>query len=112
VRPQSGGCVVRPLLPPGRTDDAVVWDVRPHRIPGWVRPPVVAHAQAGYHPDQPKVAVIELDPAGRAEPAAGGLRLGADGSYREALRADVEPWGRWYRYDYARLDFSAVREPG
>src|SRR4029450_7285124 len=22
------------------------------------------------------------------------------------------PWGRWYRYDYARLDFSAVREPG
>ncbi|NDU79316.1 hypothetical protein GWI34_43055, partial [Actinomadura sp. DSM 109109] len=28
------------------------------------------------------------------------------------FEADVEPWGRWLRYQYATFDFSSVREPG
>jgi hypothetical protein len=35
-----------------------------------------------------------------------------DGAQREVFRGDVRPWGQWMRYQYARFDFSKVREPG
>ena len=109
---QNGWFVVRTLIPRGKTDDAVVWHVRPNRVQGWVRPPVVAHSQVGYHPRQAKVAVIELDPDFKAPGTGRVLRLTKDGEYREAFAAKAEPWGRFYRYDYAHLDFSPLREPG
>ena len=40
---------------------AVEWLITPHRIPGWRRAPVIAISQVGYHPDQDKRAVIELE---------------------------------------------------
>ena len=36
--------------------------ITPHQVPGWIRPPVIAHSQVGYHPLQAKVAVLESDP--------------------------------------------------
>ncbi|MGD0199988.1 MAG: glycoside hydrolase family 9 protein [Bryobacteraceae bacterium] len=109
---QNGWFVVRTLIPAGKTDDAVVWHIRPNVIPGWLRPPVIAHSQVGYHPDHEKVAVLELDPGYTAPAEARVLRLSADGSYREVFRHAVAPWGKWLRYNYARFDFSSVREPG
>lgn len=90
----------------------MVWHIRPNVIPGLLRPPVIAHSQVGYHPDREKVAVLELDPAFAAPAEARVLKLSADGSYREVFRHAVAPWGRWLRYQYARFDFSSVREPG
>jgi endoglucanase len=109
---QNGWFVVRSLVPPGRTEDAVVWHVRPNRVDGWVRPPVVAHNQVGYTPDQPKVAILELDPLFDAPRAARVLRVTAGGELLEAFRGEIAPWGRWLRYQYARFDFSPVRDPG
>jgi endoglucanase len=40
------------------------------------------------------------------------LRIAPDGNYREAFRGNIQPWGKWLRYQYARFDFSALREPG
>jgi hypothetical protein len=78
---QNGWFVVRTLIPRGKTDDAVVWHVRPNRVQGWVRPPVLAHSQVGYHPRQAKVAgsnsTAVRGPRGKV------LRLTTNGEYQE-----------------------------
>ena len=109
---QNGWFVVRTLIPSGRTQNAVVWHIHPNVVPGWTRPPVVAYNQVGYTPQRAKVAVIELDPLFDPPKTARVLRLAPDGEYREALRSDIKPWGKWMRYQYARFDFSSLHEPG
>jgi endoglucanase len=109
---QNGWFVVRTLIPSGRTDNAVVWHIRPNVVTGWTRPPVVAYNQVGYTPERTKVAVLELDPAYDAPKRARVLRITPDGEYKEAFRGEIKPWGKWLRYQYAHFDFSTVREPG
>jgi hypothetical protein len=111
-RAQNGWYVVRSLLPAGQTGTVAEWKVTPHQSGEWVRPPVIAHSQAGYHPDQEKVAVLELDPAAEPAPVVALYRIGADGQQTEVRRAAAEPWGDYLRYHYARFDFSDVTEPG
>lgn len=109
---QNGWFVVRTALPAGRTGVVVEWLVTPTRIPGWTRAPVIAHSQVGYHPDAPKVAVLETDPADTTHTEARLLRVGADGQLVERLRHVPTRWGSYLRYQYARFDFSAEHEPG
>ena len=109
---QNGWYVLRTLIPADKTTDAVVWHIRPGYIPGWTRPPMIAHSQAGYPADFPKVAVIELDPRFKAPATAAVLRLSDDGTFRKVFRGPVSTPTPWLRYHYARFDFSAVKEPG
>lgn len=109
---QNGWFVIRSLIPSEKTGDVVVWHVHPNVIPGWTRPPVVAFNQVGYTPDRTKVAVIELDPQYDAPNSAKILRVLPDGEHRQIFKGKIQPWGKWMRYQYARFDFSAVREPG
>ncbi|HEX4240171.1 MAG TPA: glycoside hydrolase family 9 protein [Steroidobacteraceae bacterium] len=111
-RAQNGWFVVRGLLPPDRTENALVWHVHPNVIPGWIRPPVVSYNQAGYTPARSKIAVLEFDSRYDPPPTARVLRLHPDGSWSQALEAPIRPFGPWLRYKYASFDFSAVREPG
>ncbi len=110
-RAQNGWFVVRSLIPAGRTENAVVWHIRPNVISGWVRPPMIAHSQVGYHPDREKVAVLEVDPRFAAPATARVLKLTAAG-YEGVFEGPAAPWGKWLRYAYARFDFSSVRQPG
>src|SRR5262249_37635930 len=112
TKAQNGWFVVRSLIPANRTENALVWHIRPNAIPGWTRPPVVTYNQVGYTPARNKVEIIELDPLDTPQKAARVLRLGTNGNYREAFRGEVRPWGRWMRYQYSQFDFSNVREPG
>ena len=109
---QNGWFVVRTLIPSGKTKDVVIWHIRATVIPGWTRPPVVAYNQVGYTPDRSKVAVLELDPLYDAPKTARVLRISGEGEYREVFHAEIKPWGKWMRYQYAQFDFSSVREPG
>jgi hypothetical protein len=109
---QNGWYVLRTVIPTGKTNGAVVWHIRPSYIPNWTRPPMIAHSQAGYAPGFPKVAVIELDPKFKAPRTAAVLRLSDDGTYRKAFEGPVSTPTRWLRYDYAKFDFSAVKQPG
>jgi hypothetical protein len=111
-RAQNGWFVVRGLLPADRTENALVWHIKPHVIPGWIRPPVVSYNQVGYTPQRSKVAVLELDALYDAPKSARILQLQADGSQLEVFQGPIKPWGRWLRYRYATFDFSAVRRPG
>jgi hypothetical protein len=111
-RAQNGWFVVRTLIPSGKTEGAVVWHIRPDVIPNWTRPPMVAHSQAGYAPNFSKVAVIELDPKFNAPKTAKVLRLGEDGAYQQVFEGPLTVPTPWLRYNYAKFDFSSVKEPG
>jgi hypothetical protein len=111
-RAQNGWFVLRTLIPSGKTEGAVVWHIRPDVIPNWTRPPMIAHSQAGYAPNLPKVAVIELDPKFSAPKTAKVLRLLDDGSYKQVFEGPLSESTPWLRYTYAKFDFSSVKEPG
>ncbi len=108
----KGWFVVRALAPAGATSNAIEWRVTPHAKAGWMRQPVIQVSQVGYHPAQPKQAIIELDPRDRARPNVILQRIGQAGQVKTVLDRKPEEWGRFLRYQYARLDFSDVKEPG
>ena len=109
---QNGWFVVRSLIAANATKDVVVWHIHAKVVAGWMRQPVVGYNQVGYTPSRSKTAIIELDPLFEAPKTASVLRLNEKGEYKEAFRGEVRPWGRWLRYQYAKFDFSGVREPG
>jgi endoglucanase len=111
-RAQNGWFVVRGMIPAGRTDNALVWHVHPHVIPGWIRPPVVSYNQVGYTPQRSKIALLEFDPLYDPPTSARILQLTPAGDYHEVFQGPIKPWGKWLRYRYASFDFSSVHEPG
>jgi hypothetical protein len=110
---QNGWFVVRSILPKGKTGKVVTWTVEPHAIPGWIREPNIGFSQVGYTPEQPKVAVIELDKNDPVQTGSASLmRLNPDGTTEVAFKDDVKTWGPYYKYNYVKFDFSSVRQPG
>jgi endoglucanase len=111
-RAQNGWFVLRSLIPSGKTAGAIVWHIRPDVIPGWTRPPMIAHSQVGYAPGFSKVAVIELDPKYNGPKTAKVLRLTEDGSYKQAFEGPITASTPWLRYVYSKFDFTSVKDPG
>ncbi|WP_340104147.1 glycoside hydrolase family 9 protein [Rhodohalobacter sp. 8-1] len=109
---QNGWYVVRSLIPEGADGKVIEWFLEIHTQPDWIRQPVIGHSQVGYHPDQKKVAVIELDPNDEAVPEARLVKVTENGDTREAHRGQIENWGSYLRYNYATYDFTDVKEPG
>jgi hypothetical protein len=109
---QNGWYIVRTLLPAQATGKVVEWSVRPHTIEGWKRAPNVGFSQAGYHPSQKKVAVVELDANDAPAESAAVFEVTPDGQTVERLKAKVEPWGTWLRYKYVTFDFTSLDKPG
>ena len=109
---QNGWFVLRSLLPKGRIGKVITWTVEPHAIPGWIREPNIGFSQVGYTPEQPKVAVIELDKKDTPEATARLMRLNPDGTAEEAYKGAIKSWGPYYKYNYVKFDFTAVKTPG
>ena len=109
---QNGWFVVRSILPANKTGKVLTWTVEPHAIPGWIREPNIGFSQMGYVPEQPKVAVIELDKKDTVKPSASIFRIFEDGRTQEVFKGNIQPWGPYFKYNYVKFDFSSVREPG
>ena len=109
---QNGTFTLRTLLPAGQTGKIVEWRITGQTISGWERQPVVSYSQVGYHPAQPKQAVIELDRNSKPLSSVVLWKINNDGSRTKALSAAPTAWGRYLRYNYLQFDFSAVTEPG
>lgn len=109
---QNGWFVLRSILPANKTGKVLTWSVEPHAIPGWIREPNIGFSQVGYVPEQPKVAVIELDKKDTVKPTASLFRIHEDGSVKEVFKGNIQPWGPYFKYNYVKFDFSLVREPG
>ena len=94
---QNGWFVLRSVLPAGKTGKVVTWTVEPHAIPGWIREPNIGFCQVGYIPEQPKVAVIELDKQDKVQATAQLMRIKDDGATEVAYTGDIKPWGTYYK---------------
>ena len=109
---QNGWFVLRSVLPKDKTGKVLSWTVEPHAIPGWIREPNIGFSQVGYIPDQPKVAVIELDKNDTPQATASLMRIKPDGTSEQAFSSAIKSWGPYYKYNYVKFDFSSVRQPG
>lgn len=113
VKHNKGWFVVRSMVPSGATDGAIEWIIRPHVIPGWTYDPVIQGSKVGYHPDQKKVAIVELDAEDEGDGTIRLKRVAEDGSFETVLAGQPDLWdGDFLRYNYLQFDFSEVSQPG
>jgi len=108
----NGWFVVRALAPAGAAANAIEWLVTPHAKAGWIRTPVIQVSQVGYHPAQPKQAILEFDVRDSTRRNVILQRIGQAGQVKTVIERKPAEWGRFLRYQYATLDFSDVKEPG
>jgi len=109
---QNGWFIARSLVPPGLTHSAIQWLITPHAIAGWQRDPVISISQVGYHPDQVKRAIIELDPRAASLHPGRLFRVDPDAGPTEVFSAQPQKWDNDLHYAYAVFDFTRIREPG
>lgn len=108
----NGWFVLRSEIPSGATKGAVRWYIEPAVVEGWLYKPVVQTSQVGYHPLQPKRAIIETDR--RAEPLTSAtlVKYGPEGE-KAVKDISIDPWeGDFLRYRYLQADFSDITEEG
>ena len=109
---QNGWYVLRSVLPANKTGKVLTWTVEPHAIPNWIREPNIGFSQVGYIPEQPKVAVIELDKKDEVKTTASLWRIKDDGQIEKTYEGNIMAWGPYYKYNYVKFDFSSVKQPG
>jgi endoglucanase len=108
----NGWFVVRSLIQSGAAERAVEWLVTPNVIENWTHQPIIQISQVGYHPNQKKVAVIELDGSTTSSMPVSLLRLNKNGEHEEILVESPGIWGEFLRYKYLQFDFSEVKAKG
>ncbi len=107
----NGWFVLRSEIAAGATKGAVRWIITPNVVSDWRYKPVVQISQVGYHPAQPKCAIIETDARESQVADAQLIRITANG---EQVVRSLKPavWGKFLRYRYLTADFTDVSETG
>ena len=107
----NGWYIVRSLVPGDQTSSVVEWIITPSTVDNWLYTPVIQVSQLGYHPEQRKVAMVELDLNDVPEDEYRLFKSGAEG---QELVYSGKPklWGQFLRYQYVTLDFSDIQTPG
>ncbi len=107
----NGWFVLSSVIPAGAAKGALDWVITPTVVEEWRYPPVVQVSQVGYMPNQPKIAMVELDARDDHFLPIRLMRIGHQG--KEVLREGAGThWGDFLRYHYLQFDFSDVTEPG
>jgi endoglucanase len=107
----NGWFVISSEVPAGATDNAIEWVITPNVVEDWIYPPVVQTSQVGYHPNQTKTAIIELDrrDSNCEKPIL--LKITETGE-EEVYSNNGEKWGQFLRYNYLKFDFTNIKEEG
>lgn len=108
----NGWFVVRSTIASGATKGAVQWKITTHLEPEWKQEPVIQLSQVGYHPNQEKIAYIELDKKTPILGEAKLLHFSDKGEWETVLESTLEDWGNFLRYRYGLLNFSNIKKPG
>jgi endoglucanase len=106
------GYMVLTSLPPGSQDTQFAVTITPKLDAAWRRTPVIQVSQAGYHPEQRKVAVLELDRRTEEIHSARLLHLDETGAIKTVKAAVPEKWGPLFDYEYFTFDFTDIAAPG
>ncbi|MGF7138830.1 glycoside hydrolase family 9 protein [Roseimarinus sediminis] len=109
---QNGWYVVRSLIPSGLSGEVIRWTITANSIEGWMRKPMIAYSQLGYHPAQKKVARVELDASDHLEKEAELYQIDASGTRILVKKAMLTDAGSYLRYRYGTFDFSEVTSSG
>jgi len=108
----NGWFVVRSEVPPGATKNAVEWLFEPNVVESFKHKPVVHVNQVGYHSNQQKIAIIELDKTETQIAEVSLLRLSENGGFKTIKKGIPEKWGKYLRFNYYQFDFSEIEESG
>lgn len=107
----NGWFVLSSVVPKNTTTGAIVWKITPHVVEDWKYQPVVQVSQVGYHPNQPKVAMVELDQT--EQDFVDGILYEITAMGRQQVKTLAPKcWGDFLRYRYVQLDFSDVTKEG
>lgn len=107
----NGWFVLRQEIKSGATKGAVHWVIKPTVVNGWKYAPVVQTSQVGYHPGQPKTAIIETMSDSPSASSAQLVRI--DAAKENVVKTiPLTQWGHFLRYDYLKADFSDVADEG
>ena len=112
LKHNNGWFVVRTLIPGNVTKGAVQWTITPNVIPYWESEPVIHFSQVGYHPEERKIAYLELDKNSIHKQQMYLLKIEANGEMTTVKRKEPVHWGQYLRYAYYTFDFSDVKEEG
>lgn len=107
----NGWFVLRSEIPAGATKEAVKWIITPNVVEDWLYAPVVQTSQLGYHPAQPKTAIIELDARDKSRSEVSLIKITENGE-QIVHHASGEEWGKFLRYNYLKFDFSSIKDEG
>ena len=108
----NGWFVVRSEVPSGASENAIEWLVEPNVVANFKQKPVVHVSQVGYHPNQKKVATVELDQSENDIKPAELLRMSEIGGVETVKSQIPEKWGKYLRFHYYQFDFSEIEKPG
>ena len=108
----NGWFIVRTPIPAGVTKNALVWTFEVNTVDNWLYTPVIHLSQVGYHPNQTKAAVIELDRNDHDVKPIKINKLMPDGQSRTVMTINEKQKREFLRFDYLKADFSALKEPG
>lgn len=108
----NGWFVVRSLVTPGKTKGAIEWVVDCNVLKNFKTKPVIHVSQIGYHPNQQKIAEIEVDKNALTVDKASLYRISENGGLKEVRTIEPQKWGKFLRFNYYRFDFSDITTPG
>jgi len=108
----NGWFVLRTTIPKGAVKNAVEWIISPSYDTDWRYKPVLQISQVGYHPEQIKFAVVELDKLTEQFNTIQLLKITEDAEIVVKEEIAPKPWGNFLRYKYLRFDFSEIKEEG
>ncbi|MBK7981045.1 MAG: glycoside hydrolase family 9 protein [Ignavibacteriae bacterium] len=108
----NGWFIIRSVIAPNETENVIEWLITPSYDLNWKYKPVIQISQVGYHPNQVKFAVVELDKQTENTENIQLIKVDIDGE--KVIKQVEKPniWGNFLRYKYLRFDFSDVKEEG
>ncbi|MFO7890556.1 MAG: glycoside hydrolase family 9 protein, partial [bacterium] len=112
VKHNNGWFVVRSLIPENVTHKAIEWIIKPHVINDWMYGPVVHTSQVGYHINQNKYAVIELDKRDASREKVHIKKIHPEKGFSTVLSVNPMTCKDFLRFRYLKADFTQIREPG
>ena len=104
--------VIRTRTDMSKKNNAATLTFKPKIKEKYIREPVIAYSQVGYHPAHPKRIIIEVDQNDIEPQQAKLFRIAKDGS-RSVVREETPAnWGEWLRYRYLVFDISDIKKTG